>query len=233
MNRTTASNILTIIITLICAIIVGSILLYWHRQNVAAIVFERDALMEQVSELQNGIAHLQQLVMYNKESDSLRKELNRLTRLCTDVDKKVAGRLPKIYMYNSEFHCDGIGYYIFIYTQLSILEKMRVIAGVLSKYHFSGHPINVTRIEQRNGKMIAAIDLKESGKERVYTWKGGYFQGSSGGWETSLVLVNTFLQPDYMGEWVDGVEFRYEGEAIKAGEWDHIFLSGTKYREKK
>ena len=44
------------------------------------------------------------------------------------------------------------------------------------------------------------------------------------------MLVQTFLQNDYDGSSLDGVEFYDEGEPI-SDQWDHISLSGTKFRE--
>jgi len=42
-------------------------------------------------------------------------------------------------------------------------------------------------------------------------------------------LTMTFMQPDYKGEWIDGVEFYYRGKPME--EWDHINLTGTILRE--
>jgi hypothetical protein len=73
------------------------------------------------------------------------------------------------------------------------------------------------------------IDLRES-DESPGTWRGGYFQGSSGGYDTQIRLMSTFLQEDHKGPWIDGVEFYYEGKPMTS-EWDHIFLEGVKYRK--
>jgi len=60
------------------------------------------------------------------------------------------------------------------------------------------------------------------------TWYD-YFQGSAGGQHTTVVLIESILQNDYTGDWIDEVEFYYQNE--KMGEWDHISLSGTVVRE--
>lgn len=89
------------------------------------------------------------------------------------------------------------------------------------------------RIENRNNKKIAIIDLREKNHPypHGYSWRGIYFQGSSGGGSTTVTLIKTFLQENYKGEWIDGVEFYYEGKPIVENEWAHIFLSGTIYRK--
>ncbi|NLM92507.1 MAG: hypothetical protein GX168_06160, partial [Bacteroidales bacterium] len=51
-----------------------------------------------------------------------------------------------------------------------------------------------------------------------------YFQGSMGGMNTSIVLRESFLQPDYDGVWIDAVAFYYQGDPI--GAWDHLLLEG-------
>lgn len=229
-DKQTPFKFLTIIVTIICAIIISLILLYWHRARVKVISSERDELKQQVLELQTEVLHLHKLVNYNKQADSIRDELTRLTSLINEVEKQVAGRIPKIYCYSGHFGCEGIGYFVAVGERATLSEKVERIAGVLTKYHFHNHPINVLRIEDRNGRKIAIIDLRESEKERAFTWKGGFFQGSSGGGTTTYTLVNTFLQPDYTGKWVDGVEFYYEGKPISK-DWDHIFLHGTMYRK--
>ncbi|MCX6320370.1 MAG: hypothetical protein NTX93_00985 [Bacteroidia bacterium] len=55
------------------------------------------------------------------------------------------------------------------------------------------------------------------------TWYD-FFQGSMGGEQTTIILIESTLQKQYKGEWVDAVEFYYQNEKI--GEWDHTFLSG-------
>ncbi len=56
-----------------------------------------------------------------------------------------------------------------------------------------------------------------------------FFQGSAGGGWTCYTLQTTMLQPDYDGEWIDGVRFLYNGEENKY--FRHIEgLDRIKYR---
>lgn len=97
-------------------------------------------------------------------------------------------------------------------------------------------PINILRIEERNNKKIAIIDLREfiasDSTGYLPSWRTIYFQGSTGGYFTTLTLTKSFLQKDYKGKWIDGIEFYYEGKQILEGEWDHIGLYGTIWRFK-
>lgn len=139
---------------------------------------------------------------------------------------------------------------------LELAERLQILTNALSRRRFGNLPIEVIRIEERDGRTIALVNLRETDWNRdifaeysqlwktgrrkeagsVYhmkdrtSWRTLYFQGSCGGGCTTIMLVQTVLQRDYGGIWLDGVEFYYEGEPI-SDEWDHISLSGTTYRQ--
>lgn len=125
-----------------------------------------------------------------------------------------------------------INFYVRIPEKLPVIEKLKIVADKLSRFKFD-LPIKVLRIEEQNNKKIAVVNLLEcedtEGNSQM-TWFSVYFQGSTGGLFTSMSLRKTFLQEDFEGEWIDGVEFYYEGEPILEEDWDHISLSGTIYR---
>jgi hypothetical protein len=113
--------------------------------------------------------------------------------------------------------------------------KIQELANLLSQKKFCELPIEVTDVKDK----IVTINLEEhpwneplnqppttegcSGK----TWRYQYFQGSAGGYDTSVALARTLLQPDYRGDWIQGVKFSYEGKPIEAGQWDHLALDGV------
>jgi len=142
---------------------------------------------------------------------------------------KLPADLLKIYSYNAQADIGTVGFCLVAPNDYTLTQKLGLAADVLMKYAFGKGLIEIKRIEQRGDKKIAVVDLRET-KDYPDAWKGQYFQGSTGGTATTFILSNTFLQPDYTGAWIDGVEFLYEGKAINANEWDHIFLHGTKYR---
>ncbi len=139
----------------------------------------------------------------------------------------------RIYGYDDYADSVVVSFYLIIPETLSLTEKLKELANKLKKYVFQNHPINLLRVENRDNKKIALIDLKEPDSSGKYTWRNGFFQGSSGGHATTIILIKTFLQEEYKGEWIDGVGFYYEGKPILNEDWDHISLGGIKYRMKR
>ena len=137
----------------------------------------------------------------------------------------------KIYSLNVDTYKVETDCYVAVPRNSTLLQKLKILADKLSKFEFQYHPIKVLKIENRNGKNIALIELKEPDYSGAFTWRGGFFQGSTGGLSTTIKLTETFLQKDYQGEWIDGVEFYYEGQPI-SDEWVHIRLNGTIFRTK-
>lgn len=109
---------------------------------------------------------------------------------------------------------------VYIPGSMNLQQKVTVIAGVLSEGFFDDLPIKVEKIEKVNGKKIAVINLeerddnqgvKDDAKLKGKTWAVHYLQGSAGGSMTSTALIETFLQREHNGEWIDGVRFLYNG----------------------
>jgi len=147
-----------------------------------------------------------------------------------------AGKADLLRVYNLEFRTvDHLGkeyrvvdFYVGVPPELPLLQKLRLLADKMSVLRFNSLPLDVLRIETRAGKRIAVIGIREPENDQ-YAWGGGYFQGSTGGGITQVTLVESFLQRGYTGDWIDGVEFYYQGKPF-TDEWDHINLSGVRYR---
>lgn len=139
----------------------------------------------------------------------------------------------------SEYDYLVVDFYILIPKDLPMMKRLKTIAKKLSEEKFK-LPIEVLKIEEQDGEKIAIINLREhpvnQGRECIEMdfvyprWCSGYFQGSLGGQETYIILVETFLQRDYKGSWIDGIKFMYEDKPIDIDIWDHIDLAGIKYR---
>jgi len=109
---------------------------------------------------------------------------------------------------------------------LSLEDKLKELSKTVSEKKFDKLPIEVKSIDTVNGKKVATINLADSGTNK---WVPK-FQGSTGGAVTSNTLIENFLQSNNKsrGEWIDGVKFLYNNEAI---EYDHVSdLSTVKYR---
>ncbi|HEX7319823.1 MAG TPA: hypothetical protein VF399_05660 [bacterium] len=161
---------------------------------------------------------------------NLKARVTALENEISGTPEALPGDLLKIYSYNAQVNVGTVQFCIWVPNEYSVNQKLKLIVAFLMKYKFNKGMIELMRIEQRGDKKIAIVNLHET-KECPFAWKGLYFQGSCGGGETTYILKNTFLQPNYTGAWIHGVEFWYEGEAIKEGDWDHISLHGTMYRK--
>lgn len=211
----------------ISAAVVGGVMYGWRQHSVAnlkaALSTAEQMFEERVEEPGKEGARLP------KRVDELQRELTQ-TRTGSGVgERTVAGDLFKVYGSDREAAREEIDFYVAVPSDLPLLKKLRLLADKLSRFEFQDHPIEVSSVEERGNKKIAVVGLYEPDFPGARTWRGGYFQGSTGGHFTTLTLTKTFLQEDYEGEWVDGVEFYYEGEPI-SDDWDHISLSGTIYR---
>lgn len=222
--------VVSALVVFMCIILTSAIWLVFYRTKVSAMSHDQYVLKQRIFDLEWENTKLSKIVDYNRESGNIRDELARLEEMMEALDSRVKGKLLKIYDYNVSLDRPGFGFYVATGENATLRYKVELIADILSSIYFRNHPIDLLRIENRDGKRIAVIDLRESGIEGASTWRGGFFQGSSGGQWTTYMLVNAFLQKDYNGEWIDGVVFYYEGEPI-SNEWDHIFLHGVKLRK--
>lgn len=124
-------------------------------------------------------------------------------------------------------------FYIDIPNSIPLIDKVQVLASKMSKFELGNRPITVADIELRKGKKIAIIDLHDGQPLTPNDMASWYarFQGSLNGVVTETVLIKSFLQEDYQGEWLDGVEFLYQGKPFYEDQWDHIQLHGTFMRD--
>lgn len=201
---------ITVIVT---AFIVGGGTYWWHKSILNKLNSEalrtQQTLQQQIIELQTELTQLQQKIVI------------------TDHFFKIHTHNPNSYVGEIK-----ISTYVAIREDLSLFEKLKLLADMLSRFRFGNLPINVLKIENRDTKKIAIVELEEKeGRYFPWSWRGQYFQGSTGGDITTATLVETLLQRDYEGDWIDGVEFYYEGKPMR-GDWDHVpGLFGTMYRE--
>lgn len=186
---------------------------------------ERCSLMEsQIADIEKNMANL---------NNRLQEEISVISSLKNDETEA----LP-VYGANINDYKKEIKFYISIPKNDVLFDKLNIIAQKLSSLYFSSLPIEVTNIVTEENKKVAVINLKESkenqgindpSKYKGATWATQYFQGSAGGTLTSVCLIETFLQRDYKGEWIDGVRFTYNGGPID--QFDHVpNLSHTNFR---
>ena len=208
---------------IITALVVAGVMYVWH------------ASLTRAAEQKLHKSHVEnaEFVQSLKSKDviikGLRGRIDLLEDALLESKDHLPGDLLKIYNYNGSADIEGVGFCLVVPENHPVTEKVKIVVDVLMKYMFKRGTIALKKIEQRGNKKIAIIELQETKKDPS-AWRGIYFQGSCGGHGTTYTLVNTFLQPDYTGKWVDAVEFYYEGKPISK-DWDHIFLHGTMYRK--
>ena len=116
-------------------------------------------------------------------------------------------------------------------ADLEIIEKIRILSDSLSVYYFDGREIKILSLDSLEGTgLVLHLNLVEpsnyEGPGTAPEYKSWYdfFQGSYGGQNTSIILRESFLQPDFDKPWIDAILFYYQGLPI--GQWDHLFLDG-------
>lgn len=106
---------------------------------------------------------------------------------------------------------------ITVKEDLPLQEKLTALANEISTKVFKGLPVTIVEIQTVNGSKKAIINLEEAeGTDPNASWSRIYFQGSAGGTITSKTLRETFIQKDFQGEWIDSIEFQYEGSPIES-----------------
>ena len=95
-----------------------------------------------------------------------------------------------------------------------IEDKLNLVISEVSKLQFENAPIKCLKIEDN----IAYIDISEDKNENY--WSNRFFQGSTGANITCYTLVESLLQREYEGKWIDGIYFTYEGKTDV--EFDHV-----------
>ena len=179
---------------------------------------KNDEAQTKIQELQNTVGQ-QQATIDELKSQSESEE---------EPTSKIPRNFLAVYGMDSQVMNEEINFYLTLPEGLPLLDQLKFLASKLSQHKFSGLPIEILKIEEREEETIAIINLKEITPDSLTSWKTGYFQGSAGGVATSTTLTRTFLQEAHPGEWIDGVEFYYEGQPI--GDLDHLDLKGVKYR---
>nr|MDJ0677045.1 hypothetical protein [Calothrix sp. MO_167.B42] len=145
---------------------------------------------------------------------------------------QIPGTSNKIAVYGTDEQVNKVqtDLYISFDSELNQKQKLEKISTLISRYKFCHLPIKVKGIKDG----IATINLDEHPWVKAgntspsipgcsgMSWRSGYFQGSAGGYSTTVTLTRTFVQPNYQENWIKGVQFYYAGKPIQDGDWDHI-----------
>ena len=121
--------------------------------------------------------------------------------------------------------------YISIPANQSLINTAAILLDSVSSNSFNNLKLEVTGIYYNKDSLeILKVNLKENPGFKMPDSLGHYrswyefFQGSLGGGQTTIILIESALQKQFNGDWADAAEFSYQNEKI--GEWDHVYLSG-------
>lgn len=219
-------NLLKICLLLIIFILLISGCSTSLKNEINVLSSENAALKEKNISLENTIINL------NNQINEQKSKIDELAKPAFDKSEN----MYPIYTADSFTLEKEIAAYIYIPKETVLKKKLQIIAEALSETYFENLPIEVLRIEEINKKKIAFINLKEYKEnkgifdiERLKgkTWMAHYMQGSTGGSITSTAFIETFLQREYIGQWVDGFKFLYENTPC---DFEHARLRDIVYR---
>jgi len=204
---------------------------------------ENAKLTKEISDMKDNSGKLKnsidELTQQAKNSNDKVKDLEASNAIISEQISKHKNSVYPIYSANINSYAKEIHFGTYISENLSQKNKLEALAKALSEIQFNKLPIEVSEIVEIDGKKIAVINLSESvenqkisdvSKFKGNSWATGYFQGSTGGTITSVSLIETFLQKDYSGQWIDGVKFLYNN--LKIDRFQHVeALNKTSYRK--
>lgn len=218
-------KVITLCVIMLAVAMIGSGCSNSLKEENVKLSKEISNMKEQNSKLQNSVVELTE---ESKNSKTKLKDLEASNQLISEQISKQKNSVYPIYSANVNSYEREMHFGTYISNELSIKNKLDALAKALSKIHFNKLPIMVSEITEIDGKKIAVISLSESEENQKISdtakfigdsWATGYFQGSTGGKMTSVSLIETFLQSDYEGQWIDGVKFTYNNKMI---EFEHV-----------
>ncbi|WP_373601267.1 hypothetical protein [Paraclostridium bifermentans] len=104
---------------------------------------------------------------------------------------------------------------------LSVNDKITKLLLALKKDYFQDDKANIY-LESIDNNGIATINLVDEASWRPH------FQGSTGGQVSQKTIIETILQRDYTGDWINGVNVIIDGK--KQEVFDHASFNATFYR---
>lgn len=209
-----------------------------YKKEISKLEKERDRFLQEKEEerkKKNDLLKINKSL--EEELDDLRMESVSLTNKIS-IQEKALNSLSEDNFFNDNYLVlpvywldiitwEGekeVQFYNIIPKKASLEDKITAIADKLSSLCYGNLPIELVKIDDVKGKKIAIINLEEYPEnydskvevmKGIYpAWNTLYFQGSSGGAQTTVKLTETFLQRDYQGQWIDGVKFLYNNEDV-------------------
>lgn len=199
---------------------------------------ENNSLKKELIEVKNKNSSLESTNKDLTNQLEEEKQKNSIAKVSAINDKN---NIYTIYTANIDTYKREADVYVYINNSTDLKQKLIIVANVLSEGYYSNLPIEVVKIEEAKGKKVAVINLKESKenqgikdyeKFKGKTWATNYLQGSAGGSITSEALIETLLQREHNGEWIDAVRFLYNDGPCDSSLFQHASdLMQVNYRK--
>lgn len=177
-------------------------------------------LETRITELENENASLKaDITELTEERDSLKAAQQENEAVETPVEPQADEETLPVFGADNNHQRIKISS-ITVKTDEPLLTKMKYLGAEIGVKFFGGLTMEAKEIKTVSGKKVLVVNLIESsGAVGEKSWVYDYFQGSTGGLMTSIALSETFLQKEYSGTWIDGVQFLLDGEAI---DYEHV-----------
>ncbi|GAU79016.1 hypothetical protein [Fusibacter sp. 3D3] len=215
--------------------------LTWQQLHMKSLILTNRTLLEKVelyksqfSQLDHKFNQLNDENMKSNEananaySEALQYYQVALTQLNNDLKQQVEiisqnYKKENLLVFNllDDTGAPYIDHYGILPPEADAEKKLRYIAHYLQTHYFENAVIEIKSLEILNGKKTAVINLseKEPSSEDEIGWATLYFQGSTGGSMTEMILIEGFLQRQLANWPIDAVEFLYENEQIQ---FEHV-----------
>ena len=103
----------------------------------------------------------------------------------------------------------------------NLLPKIDVIKEHVESVLFDNNNLDYTYMKDQNRLIINFVD--KDAEDIIESKWYNYFQGTTGAGITYVTLTYNFLQPEYSGEWIEELVFKFNDEDFPP--LDHILLS--------
>lgn len=183
----------------------------------------KEANMNLKKEVSVGIYHKNLSSRFYEEIEFLKRSLADKSGLITEIlSNNASSEYDFFPLYTKDANTgeNYFGSFCIVSKNLSLKDKLEKVAHTISADFFGGLPMNVLDIKLESGKKIAYINLEDkvtkdnSDDYHPETWAHPHFDGTTGGFITTLELTYSILSPEYDGEWIDGVQFLYNGKSV-------------------
>jgi len=143
----------------------------------------------------------------------LKQQLNDISSKITDEEvsntDKEDEKIVSLPIYTKSLDSDEVKIHTenSVSSESTLEEKLSLLLGTLSELKFKALKIELKSLEGNH----AVIKIRENEEDYNHSGAKLYFKNDDTYEETKASLIETLLQRNYKGEWIDSVRIIYEG----------------------